>query len=477
MATSYRETDKEPGNESDDAFEAGRQDEILHAKNSMLHSGGHDATPHEDYDLIIIGAGPSGLFCAINSIQKDTTNKDASRKDKIQKIMIQKERKILVLEKKETPGHKLLISGSGHCNITHDGDIQAFFNHFGDHGRFLRPALLGFTNLDLVSYFGGKGLGMIREKGGKIFPETLRARDVLNILIEECRDKEVRIDCGQEVRSIAKTENGFRIMCNGHDYFSRMLVIATGGCSYPGTGSTGDGHRFARDLGHSIVEIGPALTPLIVKDYPFSELAGISFSDMGISLYRQGKIGKMQGDILFTHQGLSGPAVLDLSRRVRPGDILKLSFVPVEERGTLDEWLLDRARSEGASELKTVLADLPHSVPLPPRLIKRILELSGIDRDSTLAHLTREKRTHLTDNLTDLPLVVSELAGFNMAMVTRGGVELNEINPKTMESKLVSGLYLVGEVLDIDGDTGGYNLQATFSMGMLAARSIKTKLG
>jgi hypothetical protein len=198
---------------------------------------------------------------------------------------------------------------------------------------------------------------------------------------------------------------------------------------------------------------------------------------MGIALYRQGKIGKMHGDILFTHQGLSGPAVLDLSRRVRPGDILKLSFVPVEERGALDEWLLDRAGSVGASELKTALADLPHSVPLPPRLIKRILEFSGIDADSTLAHLTRERRTQLTDNLTGLPLVVSDLAGFNMAMVTRGGVNLQEVNPKTMESKRVSGLYLVGEVLDIDGDSGGYNLQAAFSTGMLAARSIKIRFG
>ena len=462
MATFYKETDNVSGSESDDALEADRQDEILHAKNSMLHSGSHEPIPHEDYDLIIIGAGPSGLFCAINSIQK---------------YIIQKEWKILVLEKKETPGHKLLISGSGRCNITHDGDIQDFLNHFGDHGRFLRPALLGFTNQDLVSYFRGKGLAMIREKGGKIFPETLQARDVLNILIEECKDKEVGIGCGQEVRSIAKTETGFRVACGICDYHSRLLVIATGGCSYPGTGSTGDGYSFARDLGHGIAEIGPALTPLIIKDYPFSELAGISFSDMGISLYRQGKIRKMQGDILFTHQGLSGPAVLDLSRRVRPGDILKLSFVPVEERGALDEWLLDRARSEGASELKTALADLPHSVPLPPRLIKRILEFSGIDADSTLAHLTRERRTQLTDNLTGLPLVVSDLAGFNMAMVTRGGVNLQEVNPKTMESKRVSGLYLVGEVLDIDGDSGGYNLQAAFSTGMLAARSIKSRLG
>jgi predicted Rossmann fold flavoprotein len=477
LAMSYKENDNESGSESDDALEARRRDEIMHAKNSVHHSSGHEGTPHEDYDLIIIGAGPSGLFCAINSIRKDTIWKDATWKDKIQNGITQKERKILVLEKKETPGHKLLISGSGHCNITHDGDIRDFLNHFGDNGRFLRPALLGFTNHDLVSYFEGKGLAMIRENGGKIFPETLRARDVLNILIEGCGEKEVGIDCGQEVRSIAKTESGFRITCERCDYSSRMLVIATGGCSYPGTGSTGDGYRFARDLGHSIVEIGPALTPLIIKDYPFSELAGISFSDMGISLYRQGKIGKMQGDILFTHQGLSGPAVLDLSRRVRPGDILKLSFVPVEERGALDEWLLDRAGSDGALTLKTVMADLPHSVPLPPRLIKRILEISGIDADSTLAHLTRGRRTQLIDNLTGLPLAVSELVGFNMAMVTRGGVSLKEVNPKTMESRRVSGLYLVGEVLDIDGDSGGYNLQAAFSTGMLAAKSIMSRLG
>ena len=318
---------------------------------------------------------------------------------------------------------------------------------------------------------------MIRELGGKIFPGTLRARDVLNILVEECRAKNVRIDCGREVRSIAKTENGFRVSCERCYYSSRLLVIATGGCSYPGTGSTGDGYRFARNLGHSIAEVGPALTPLIIKDYPFTELAGLSFSDMEISLYRQGKIGLMQGDILFTHQGLSGPAVLDLSRHIRAGDTLKLSFVPVQERKALDDWLLDRARSAGACKLKTVLADTPSSVPLPPRLIKRILEISGIDSDSSLAQLTREMRIKLTDNLTGLPLVVSELCGFNTAMVTRGGVDLKEVNPKTMESRKVSGLYLVGEVLDIDGDTGGYNLQAAFSTGMLAARSIKSRLG
>ena len=439
---------------------------------------GHDEFRIEgssrSYDLIIIGAGPSGLFCAVNSIQNDTRQRDV-----FQKNTYQKGRKILILEKKSSPGRKLLISGSGRCNITHEGDIRAFLDHFGDHGRFLRPAILGFTNHDLISYFEGKGLAMVREKGGKIFPKTLNARDVLNILIEGCRDKDIHINCSQEVRSIAKAEEeeGFRVICKDCDYRSRLLVIATGGCSYPGTGSTGDGLRFARSLGHNITEIGPALTPILIKDYPFSDLAGLSFPNMLISLHHQGKIMDHQGDILFTHEGLSGPAVLDLSRRIRAGDTLKLSFVPRNGRETLDEWLVDKARLEGGRKIRSALTSLPDSVPLPPRLIKRILEVSGIETDLGLSQMTRETRARLVENLTGLPMVVSELCGFNVAMVTRGGVDLKEINPKTMESKLVEGLYLVGEALDVDGDTGGYNLQSAFSTGILAARSIKSRLG
>ncbi len=254
-----------------------------------------------------------------------------------------------------------------------------------------------------------------------------------------------------------------------------MLVIATGGRSYPGTGSTGDGYRFASDLGHRIVDVGPALTPILIKDYPFFDLAGLSFMDMKISLYRQKKIRDHQGDILFTHQGLSGPGILDLSRYIRAGDTLKLSFIPREKREALEEWLLERTRLDGKMALRSVLADLPHSVPLSPRLIKRILEISGIETDLSLAHLTKGMRTRLIDNLTGLDLVVSELGGYDQAMVTRGGVDTREVNPKTMESKIAKGLYLIGEVLDVDGDTGGYNLQAAFSTGMLAARSIKNK--
>jgi predicted Rossmann fold flavoprotein len=415
---------------------------------------------HCHYDLIIVGAGPSGLFCGINSMQKG--------------------KKILILEKKNSPGHKLLISGTGQCNITHDGDIQDFLDHYGDHGRFLRPALLGFTNSDLIAYFKAKGLEMIREKGGKVFPESLRARDVLNILIEQCLELGIVIKCNQAVKSITRIEGGFLVGCMGGSYRSRLLVLATGGCSYPATGSCGDGYRFAGILGHRITEIGPALTPLLITDYPFSDLAGLSFPEMNISLYRHAKIREHRGDILFTHEGLSGPGILDLSRYIRAGDILKLSFVPDDKRKALEEWLVDKARLEGGRSLLSVLADLPHFVPssvtLSSRLIKRMLEISGIATDLKMAQLTREARSCLIDNLVGLSLVVSDLCGYNIAMVTRGGVETMEVDPKTMQSRLVKGLYLVGEVLDVDGDTGGYNLQAAFSTGMRAARSIKSNL-
>lgn len=444
MAKLHKKNCRKP----DDVPKAGCMDELL--------PGPEDSNCH--YDLIIVGAGPSGLFCAINSMQNG--------------------KKILILEKKNSPGHKLLISGTGQCNITHDGDIQDFLDHYGDHGRFLRPALLGFTNRDLISFFKGLGLGIVQEKGDKIFPETMRARDVLNILIEQCREKGVVIKCNQAVKSIARNEDGFLVGCKGGSYRSKLLAIATGGCSYPATGSSGDGYRFASILGHRIAEIGPALTPLLIKDYPFSELAGLSFPDMKISLCRQVKIREHRGIIQFTHEGLSGPGILDLSRYIRAEDILKLSFVPDDKRKALEEWLVDKARLDGKRSLLSVLADLPRfvpsSVPLSSRLIKRMLEISGIASDLKMAQLTREMRNCLIDNLTSLSLVVSDLCGYNIAMVTRGGVETIEVNPKTMQSRLVKGLYLVGEVLDVDGDAGGYNLQAIFSTGMLAARSIKS---
>jgi predicted Rossmann fold flavoprotein len=413
---------------------------------------GSDEVAGEVLDLIVIGAGPAGLFCAANSSDKG--------------------RKVLIQEKKKSPGRKLLVSGSGRCNITHDGDIRSFLDHYGDHGRFLRPALLGFANRDLVAFFEVMGLSMIRQEGGKVFPETQRSRDVLNVLIEECRTKKVELRCGQTVTLIKRSEDGFEVTCGDETYRSRLLVIATGGRSYPSTGSTGEGYDFAESFGHSIAEIGPALAPVRIKDYPFSKLAGISLQNAEVSIFRGKKEKEHHGDVLFTHEGLSGPGILDLSRHIRAGDVLRVSFVGAKKREDLVRWLRDRSQEGGARNLRSVLADLD----LPARLVARVLEILDIPQYLKCSQMTRDMRIGLADRLAGFPMVVESLGGFDSAMVTRGGVSLLEVDSKTMESKLVSGLYFAGEVLDVDGDTGGYNLQAAFSTGILAARSIQKRL-
>ena len=406
----------------------------------------------EPLDLIVIGGGPAGLFCAAQASGRD--------------------RKVLVLEKKRTPGRKLLISGSGRCNITHDGDIRAFLDRYGGAGRFLRPALLGFTNLDLVAFFEERGLSMTTLEGGKVFPETQRSRDVLTVLLAECEARKVEISGGKTVTSIEKSEEGFLVACGNDIHRSRFLVIATGGRSYPATGSAGDGYSFAEALGHAIAEVGPALAPVRIRDYPFADLAGISLPGARVSIFRGKKVKEGVGDVLFTHDGLSGPGILDLSRDIRDGDLLRVSFAGARKKEEMERWLLARSEEEGGRNLRSVLAELA----IPARLASRVLELLEIPQDLKCASMTRRMRIDLADHLSGFPMIVEEVGGFDLAMATRGGVDLREIDPKTMESRLVPGLYFVGEVLDVDGDTGGYNLQAAFSTGFLAAERIRKRL-
>jgi len=410
-----------------------------------------DNNQEEVLDLIVVGAGPAGLFCGMNS----SSNGE----------------RVLIIEKKRSPGNKLLVSGSGRCNLTHDGEIKSFFGHYGDHGRFLRSALLSFSNLDLISFFEDRGLSMTRQEGGKIFPETQRARDVLDILVDECRAKNVDIECGKAVTSISESGNEFVVASGDETCRSRLLVIATGGRSYPATGSTGDGYDFAKAFGHSIAEVGPALTPVRIRDYSFSKLAGISLPDAEVSIFRGRKVKEHRGDVLFTHEGLSGPGILDISRYIRPGDVLRVSFIRAKKED-LERWLLDRSKEDGARNLRSVLPNLG----IPARLAARILEIAGIPQDLKCSQLTRGRRIGLADCLSGFPMITDELEDYDSAMVTRGGVNLGEVNSKTMESKLVPGLYFAGEVLDVDGDTGGYNLQAAFSTGFMAARSIRKRL-
>lgn len=403
-------------------------------------------------DLIVVGAGPASLFCAAQASGGGG--------------------KVLVLEKKRTPGRKLLISGSGRCNITHDGDIRAFLDHYAGAGRFLRPALLGFTNLDLVAFFEDRGLAMTTLEGGKVFPTTQRSRDVLDILLAEGEARGVEIACGKAVTSIVKSEEGFIVACGDETHRSRFLVIATGGRSYPATGSTGDGYSFAGAFGHTIVEVGPALASVRIRDYPFPDLAGISLPGARVSIFRGKKVKEETGDVLFTHDGLSGPGILDLSRYIRAGDMLRVSFAGERRREEIDDWLLERSQSDGPRNLRSVLAELE----IPARLAARVLEVLQIPQDLKCSSMTRGMRTRLADHLSGFPFVVEAVGGFDSAMATRGGLDLREIDPKSMESRLVSGLYFAGEVLNVDGDSGGYNLQAAFSTGSLAGRSIKKRL-
>lgn len=403
----------------------------------------------ESYQVLIIGAGPAGLSCALHAAGE--------------------ERGVVILEKNPSPGRKLLITGSGQCNITHEGDIADFSMHYGDHGPFLRPALRNFTNRDLTRFFEGHGCPVTTGENGKIFPASKKASDILEVLLKECRLRSVEIRCNEAVTGVRRENGRFKVKSRKSIYSVEKLVIATGGASYPATGSSGDGYILATELGQPVTEISPALTPVYIADYPFTDLAGISFENLTLSLFRnRKKTRQAKGDILCTHHGFSGPGVLDLSRYIRPGDELKIGFIPGMGQEEVTRSLIRSIDSRGHRKVKKILEDFS----LPERFIRRLLELTGVPDDLPGAQLTRSSRNLVIGALTGFPFTVERLGGFDEAMVTRGGIALGEIDPKTMESISIPHLYWIGEVLDIDGDTGGYNLQAAISTGALAARHI-----
>jgi len=400
-------------------------------------------------DILIIGAGPAGLFAAIHS----------------------KGRKVIVLEKNTTPGKKLLISGTGRCNLTHDCKLGDFFDHYGANHRFLKTALHGFTNFDLIRFFGYHGLETVVDKNGKVFPASQKASDVLQVLIDICKRNNVEIACNQQINEIKKTETGFEVKTNSEIFTGRFLVVTTGGMSYPATGSTGDGYHFAKLLGHSIVPPKPSLSPVFIREYCMASISGVSVKNKKAYLYRgEKKITEHSGDIGFTHKGLSGPGILDFSRHILSGDILKVNFTDLRTDDFRNE-LIRVSEKEGKTAVQTYLKkfDLPRS------LVLLILKSIKLEPDTRLAEVTRLQRNQLVSAFCEYSFIVEKVGGFNMAMVTAGGVSLDEVNAKTMESKLVPGLYFAGEVLDIDGDTGGYNLQAAFSMGALVGRGLLSR--
>ncbi len=401
------------------------------------------------YDVVIIGAGPTGLFSALSLNNK----------------------KVLLIEKNKNPGKKLLISGAGQCNYTNNSSIEVFLRMYGEKGRLLKTALYNFNNKELISFFKEKGLESLIREDGKVFPITLNSSDILNVLVKSCREKGVEIiyDEAAEKASYDDIKNLFLIKTVKSTYTGINLIIAAGGISYPNTGSTGDGYKLAESFGHTIVKPREALTPVYVEDYNFKDLSGISFENINVSLWRNNKkINEFTGDFLFTHVNISGPVILNNSRYFEKGDILKINFTAYKNSEEFKRYFDDLIIRSGKLNVKSILKELK----LPKRFIEKIMELSQVKEETTCSQLEKNKRKKLIELLSSFPFRIERLGGFNIAMVTRGGVSADEVNFKTMESKIKSRLYFAGEVIDYDGDTGGFNIQAAFSTGKLAADSI-----
>jgi predicted Rossmann fold flavoprotein len=333
----------------------------------------------------------------------------------------------------------------------------------------------------MVELLSSNGIRTVETENGKIFPESMKARQILDLLLQKTEDSGIQILYGHAVHDVHFAEGTFRVRASGQVFESRNCVITTGGLSYPGTGSSGDGFFLAEKLGHKVTRTTPALTPVTVTaaadaltpgKNPLPGLSGLTLKNTGVTLYRNNrKLTSNTGDLLFTHTGLSGPVILDMSRCIEPGDTVAVSFIQSTYETFEEEFILN-SRTEGKRSIKNLL----HSSGLPERAAQMILDALGIPHDKKSSGISREERKRLVTLITAFPFMVTSKGDYNVAMATSGGVSLDEINMRTMESKLIPGLFFAGEVMDIDGDTGGYNLQAAFSTGKLAGETISKRI-
>ncbi len=406
-------------------------------------------------DMIVIGAGPAGLMAAGQSALLGA--------------------KTLLIEKMDSPARKLRITGHSRCNLTNSAPLDEFIEHYNSGGRFLRPAFRHFFNTDLIQFFAELGVPTSEEAKGRVFPSSNDAGQVVDALTTWATRSGVRLWTGTAVQRLLVEEGrivGIRL-ANGHTHPASAVILAAGGASYPGTGSTGDGFRLAEAVGHTIVPIRPAVIPLDTGGDTARQLEGLSLRDVTISLWIDGqKRAEETGDMLFTRLGLSGPAILTLSlgavdglRAGKPVR-LKIDLFPQIDMQSLDTRLLSELDRSGKQQIKTLLKDL-----LPHRMIPVCCSMIAISPEKPANQISAKDRKRLLYLLKEFPLDVTGHRPLSAAYVTAGGVDLKEIDPRTMQSRLVPGLYFAGEVMDIDADTGGYNLQAAFSTGWLAGHS------
>lgn len=405
----------------------------------------------EQFDVVVIGGGPAGMIAAGRAGELGA--------------------KVALLEKNDSLGRKLLITGKGRCNIT-----QAEFNDreliktLGKSGKFLFSSLAAFGPAEVIDFFERRGLKTKTERGGRVFPVSNRARDVLAVLEKYLKENKVKIFYNVEIKGLEQEKGKItEINFNGGKITAQNYILCTGGKAYPITGSTGEGYLWLKQMGHTISNPMPALVPLQTQETWPKVAQGLSLKNVGVSLWQKGKKQTERfGEMLFTHWGVSGPIILDLSQEA--GELLKkgqvelvIDLKPALNAEKLDERLKRDCQLFSNKNFRNYLPEL-----LPQKLINPIIELSRIAQERKINSLRKEERKALAKLLKNLKLTITQLLGFNHAIVTSGGVALKEIDSKTLRSKIVSNLFLAGEIIDLDGPTGGYNLQICWSTGYAA---------
>ena len=386
--------------------------------------------------------------------------------------------KVYLFERNPNLGRKILISGKGRCNLTNIKDINDFIAQYPGNGKFLYSSLLAFSNKDLIAFFEKLGVKTKVERGGRVFPESDSSQDVVNALKKAVIDVGVNIMYKSRVRQLIMEQGKIRGLVFGDDelkeFYCDKVIVATGGLSYPATGSTGDGYKLAAQAGHTITPVKPSLVPLIAKEAWVKDLQGLTLKNVEATIYiKQKKVASEFGEMLFTHFGISGPIILTLSRHVIDyldfSPVISINLKPALTEDELEQRLMRDFNLYKNKMFKNALNDL-----LPKKLIPVFINYTGISPEKKVNQITRTERKKILDSLRNFCVTVVGCRE-REAIVTRGGVSIKEINPKTMESKLIKGLYFAGEVIDVDGFTGGYNLQAAFSTGFVAGRSSALK--
>ncbi len=406
------------------------------------------------YDLIVIGGGPAGLTAAGRAAEKGA--------------------KVLVLEKMKQPGRKLLITGKGRCNITNDRSAEEFIKHVRPNGRFLRYAFSQFYAEDILKLLKEYGVETVLERGGRYFPASNKSADVLQALLQWNMKNRVEIRNNCRVEKLWLENNQIRgVQANGQHIQAAKVILATGGKSYPATGSTGEGYELAQQCGHSIEDTRPALVPLETEGDTAQKLQGLSLKNVKAVLWvNEKKVAEEFGEMLFTHFGLSGPIILTLSRlavdELRENNMVELSvdLKPALDEQKLDNRLLRDLNENGRKKLLSVF-----KYWLPSAMIPVFIETLKLDPEKECHQISAKERKSIRILLKNLRFTILRPRSFREAIITAGGISLKEISSKTMESKIISGLYFAGEVIDADGDTGGYNLQIAYSTGWLAGDS------